>query len=382
MEELIAKLTALLGDEAKAKEVAEKAAADGVTDLASAAELTEADFTGYGVPKVKARLLIKDLVAANKPAPAAAPATAPSAMTLLPSVPTDDAFLESLRVGGVLKPQATDVLSAVRAILAHRIGIFDIEDTILERIESRAESLGEPVAEVFYELEKAKGRKAHADVLRAIGVSGSFVTEKRKKAFLGSVNGIWASLSSFQEQIHNWRQTWQANMSNPAALVQAIGAIASGGAAAALGVGDAPDAEPISDAATAVIDDINKMFAGTGVPVARALAADAVQLRQLLDRSDLLAAVGTTTREEMLKTLGLAVSADVARAERSVSQYVLGVLELPKQPPGQQLTMYIIALETLGASIPWEKLSSGSVARPNAGRTAAAGRTDGRGQTY
>ncbi|HTK04967.1 MAG TPA: hypothetical protein VL500_05245 [Candidatus Eisenbacteria bacterium] len=359
MDELLAKLKTLLGDDAKATEALEKAKAEGVTDLETAALATEADWIGYGVPKMSARKLVGELKQATAPAPAA-PAVAPvAAATLLPSLPTDDAFLEALRVGGTLKSAPTDVLSAVRAVLASRLGIFDIEDRILEAIEERAEGLGEPVPDIFYDLEKAKGKKAHADVLRALGVAGNFVTERRKKAFLGRMEGIWGSLAGFQDHIHAWRQNWQSNMNNPAAMMQMLAAAVSGGAAAVAvsGVNDAPDAAPVVDAATAVIEDINKMFAGTGIPVARALAADAVQLRQLIERPELVSAVGAVSRDEMLKTLRLAVGADLVRAERSVAQYVLGVLELPKQPD-TNLSLYIVALETLGTNIPWDKLGA------------------------
>lgn len=360
MDELLKSLSTLTGDEAKATEIVDKAKADGVTSLTDAALLTESDWTGYGLPKISARKLVAELKQAATPAPAAAPAApAASVATLLPAVPGDDAFLESLRVGGTLKSSPTDVLSAVRAVFASRLGVFDIEERLLDAIEERSESLGEPVPEIFYDLEKAKGKKAHADVLRALGVAGNFVTERRKKAFLSRMEGIWSSLAGFQDQVHAWRTNWQSNMNNPAAMMQMLAAAVSGGAAAVAvtGINDAPDAQPIVDAATGVIEDINKMFAGTGIPVARALAADAVQLRQLVEKPELVAAVGATTRDEMLKSLRLAVGADIVRAERSVAQYVLGVLELPKVPESQ-LSLYIVALETLGTNIPWEKLGA------------------------
>lgn len=385
MEDLLAKLKTLLGDDAKATEALDKAKAEGVVDLATAALATETDWIGYGVPKMTARKLVAELKQATAPAPAAPAAAAPiAAASLLPALPADDAFLASLAVGGTLKSSPTDVLSAVRAVFASRLGVFDIEDRLLEAIEERAEGLGEPVPDIFYDLEKASGKKAHADVLKALGVPGNFVTERRKKAFLGRMEGIWGSLAGFQERIHAWRTNWQSNMNNPAAMMQMLAAAVSGGAAAVAvsGVNDAPDALPIVDAATAVIEDINKMFAGTGIPVARALAADAVQLRQLIDRPELVAAVGATTRDEMLKTLRLAVGADLVRAERSVAQYVLGVLELPKVAE-TQLSLYIVALETLGTNIPWDKLDArirdGASRNPGfAGSTQARGT----GKTY
>lgn len=376
MEELIAKLTALLGgDEAKAKEVAEKAKADGVTDLASAALLTESDLTGYGVPKIKARQFVADLVAANKPAPAPATATAvPTAMTaLLPAVPDDGAFLALLQTGGVLKPQPADVMSAVRALYASRFRLFDIEDKLLGAIATRAEELEEQYPEIYYDVSKELARKAHSDVLQALGVPGKVFSEKAKNAFLGRVENIWSVLNGFQERIDAWQDSWQSKMSNPGVIFTSIAAMMGGGVAAAgaTGLTDAPDTMPVVDAATGVIDAVNKVFAGPGIPVARALAADALQLRAILERPEIVSATGASTRDEMLKKLGLSVSADVVRSERALIQYVLGVLKLPEIPVNQ-LPMYIVALKEIGTNIPWGSLGGSSGRSPgNGGRSYA-----------
>lgn len=363
MDDLISKLTALGIEEAKAKEIAEKAKADGVTDLAGAALINEGEWIGYGATKVAARKLVADL---NKPAapPApAAPVASPFAMTsVLPAVPDDGDFLKLLQVGGTLEMQPTDVIAAVRVTFAQRYGLFDIDEKIVAAMELRAEELKKPYTQPYYDIRRELSRKKYADVLQALDVPGNIVTERNKKAFLGKLAGIWDVLSDFQTRIDAWQSAWQTKMSNPGVLFSGIAAMMSGGAAAgaASGLVDAPDTAPVLDAATSVIDSLNEMFAGAGIPVARALAADAVQLRSILERSDIVAATGSASREEMIKKLGLAVTADTVRSEKSVTQYVLAVLKLPECPT-TQLPMYIVALKELGANVPWDALRAGRV---------------------
>lgn len=372
MEELIAKLKAVGVAEDKVAEIAEKAKADGATDLAGAALLTESDWTGYGLSKVAARKLVADL---TKPASAPAPAAAPVAAQLgqlLPSVPADEAFLAQLQVGGTAKMSKTDVMAAVRALFADRFGVYDIDDRLLEAIATRSTELDEPYPELYYEIEASKSAKKHAEVLKALKVPGRFVTESRKKQFIGKMQGLWPILVSFQGQLDAWYTGWTQKAANPAMLISAFASMAGGGAPMP-GMMEPPDTSPVLDAATGVIDQLNKLFAGPGIPVARALAADAVEYQQLLKKSELAAAIGASTPEEMLKKLDLAVTADFVRAERSAVQYVLGIMEISTVSPNQ-LPLYIGALKELGATIPWDRLASGGVAPRAAARAGSTGR--------
>ncbi len=350
--EIVTKLTAYVGEE-KAKEVAAKAKDAGAETLADAALLTEADWVGFGVPLVKARKLVAELTkSTTAPAPVPdASASAFNAIAMLPQVPSDEAFLKLLQVGGTLKMEPTDVMSAVRVLFAQRFDLFGIEDKVLEAMETRAEQMEEPYPQVYYDVQKALSRKAHAEVLSALEVSSARVfTERNKKAFLGRLSGIWDHLASFNERATAYQQTWMTKMANPGLMMAMLR-----GAGSIAGLDAAPDATPMLDAASGVIDNINKMFAGPGIPVARALAADAVQLRQLLERTDLIAATGATTRDEMLKKLGIAVTADASRTEHTITQYVLSVLNVPDVPTNQ-LPQYIAAVAELGANIPWDTL--------------------------
>lgn len=227
-----------------------------------------------------------------------------------------------------------------------------------DAIERRATDLGEPVPEIFYELETLIGRRSYAEVLRAMGMPGSLVSAARKKELLNRISGIFTLLQGFQDRLTGWQENWTSRMSNPGALFAGLAVVMGGGGAnpAAATLMEAPDPNPILDAAAGVIDQLNAMFAGTGIPVARALAADAIATRRFLENPALVSAVGAGSRDEMLKTLGLGVSADLVRAERDVTQYILCVMRIQKLTT-QQLPGFIIAVQQLGSQLPWAQLT-------------------------
>jgi hypothetical protein len=137
---------------------------------------------------------------------------------------------------------------------------------------------------------------------------------------------------------------------------------------------EAPDPTPLVDQARGIIDRINKMFAGPGIPVARALAADAQQLSEVLKKPELINAVGAANRDEMLKKLGVSVGADAGRSESSVLQFALCVLKIASIETSQ-LPRYILAMRQVGATIPWSTLGArgGNGARTGDSRYRGAG---------
>jgi hypothetical protein len=126
-----------------------------------------------------------------------------------------------------------------------------------------------------------------------------------------------------------------------------------------------PETAGLRDEAEAVIDKINKVFAGVGIPVARALAYDATRIKGILEDPTLPAAMGVTSREQMLRALGVEVGSDYVRLERNVTRYALAIMELPKVSSGNEEYGYLGAMLQLGAQIPWDKLSKGG--RPGTG---------------
>ena len=113
---------------------------------------------------------------------------------------------------------------------------------------------------------------------------------------------------------------------NPTMMMMAL----MGGNAGALppGLMQAPDTAVLRDAADAVKDSVNKVFAGTGVQIASALAYEAAEIKKSLEDPRLPAMIGVAYREQMLKKLGVAVPATYPRLETNLTKYILGVMSL------------------------------------------------------
>lgn len=276
---------------------------------------------------------------------------------VLPPVPEEGSFLEMLKVGGVLKVGNTEVISATKAAIASSLGIYELPATILTRMEAFSDEQAEPVGEDFYKLQKLMTSRKYGDVLAALGVSGSFVSERRKRDLLERINSsLWVSLRRFNSRLNAWQSVWAQGVNNPAMLLASLAMGQGGHNMMPPGMMQPPETDSLRDEAEAVIESINKVFAGTGIPVARALAYDAAKIREILEEPALPAATGYSTRDQMLKGLGLAVGADFVRLERNVTRFALSVMELPKVAAGNEEYGYLSALLQLGASIPWDKL--------------------------
>jgi hypothetical protein len=262
------KLKALIGDPSDDK-VATLADPDCTSDADLVAAFSD-------VPKAMVKRGVKEFRAAAAPPTAVQASTSPSVTntsftSLLPQVPSDDDFLAMLQIGGVAKMEPQDVMSAIRVLFASEIGVFDIDNEILAMIEQRSLTIDEPCPEIYYTLQKQIGRKAHGEVLKALGVPGTFASGPRKTAFVERMKGLWGTLTAFQQGIDSWFTSWQAKMNNPALLIGMFATMANGnGATPLVGMNDAPDTQPTVDAARSVIDTLNKIFAGPGIPVARA----------------------------------------------------------------------------------------------------------------
>ncbi len=291
----------------------------------------------------------------------AQPGAAPQGAALLPTAPDDDGLLASLVVGGIAKVSETDVAAALRVLLAERLGVFGVQEQLARKIEEHALRLGEPCGPVFYRIQRELARHRHADVLVALGASRGLVSPARKRALLDRLDPLVGYFAAYQRQLTAWKDQWMERISNPGALFAGLAALMGGGSsvpalASSPALMEAPDPGPVKAATATLVDRVNLVFAGTGIPVARALAADAIALKRVLEDPDLPGALGAGGREEMLKRLGLAVSAQGARLERDLTRYVLAALRLPKVAD-DQLPAYIVAVEQLGDQIPWDALS-------------------------
>ncbi|MEK9182305.1 MAG: hypothetical protein AAB781_01800 [Patescibacteria group bacterium] len=337
--------------------------------------LTEEDLVGVGMKKLQAR----KLVAALKPPPTVAspesissgPVAAVSFDEVLPAVPTDASWLEALRTGGVLKVDQSTVISVIRAALAHRAGLFEIPDSLVRLMEKFADENDDQVDPEFFKLRKQMTRRSYAEIFEAIdGLDGSYVTEGRKKQLFSRVDQyLWPAIIAFYDQLRSWQEAWVQGAGNPALMMSALMA-ASGGGGMALppGMMQPPDTGILRDNADAVADAVNRVFAGTGVQIAAALAYDASKIKGTLENSRLPALTGAANRDQMLKQLGVAVSATYPRLETNLTRFVLAVMRAKDQPSGNEELQYFGALFMLGSQIPWDQLGgSASPRRTTAG---------------
>ncbi|MBI2595803.1 hypothetical protein HYW46_03685 [Candidatus Daviesbacteria bacterium] len=308
------------------------------------------------------------VIAAKKAAKAFAPAppaaeqvtAEPASLDTLPTVPDDSSFLEMLKVGGMLKVERIDVMSAMRAAIAARVGLYELPEVLLARAEQFADEQEEPAGENFKKVYQLAQQRRYGDVLSALGYPGNFMSDKRKSAFLARLNTeLWPALRSFNELLINWTDTWAKGVNNPMMALSVLAMAQTGRGGAAVmppGMLQPPDTAGLRDEAEAVINRINKVFGGLGIPVARALAHDATRIKGILEDPALPATVGATTRDMMLKMLGVNVGADYVRLERNITRYALGIMELSNVATGNEEYGYLGALLQLGGAIPWDKL--------------------------
>ncbi|MES2931226.1 MAG: hypothetical protein V4682_00825 [Patescibacteria group bacterium] len=328
-------------------------AGEGVSEASDMALLTEDQIkstTNCGL------IVAKKIVQEFAPAPPET-TTMNVSLDVLPAVPTDDNWLASLKVGGVLKFNRETVIGTVSAGLAQQVGLYDLPRKLVTAMETHAQSLEEPVSAEFYAMQRTLTERSYGEIFAAIpGVTGRYATDARKKELLEKLNTrLWPSLIGFHEQLTGWVSTWQAN---PNMMVAALASIAGGGSMPP-GMMAPPPTETLRDAAEGVITSINSVFAGTGVVVAMALAYDAQQIRSALEDPNLPSQVGAANREQMLRQLGVAVSSDYPRLEANLKRYTLGVIELPNVTAGNEELAFITALYQLGMAIPWAKLNGG-----------------------
>ena len=330
----------------------------GVNEVSDLRYLKEETLISAGLNVVQAAKLVEALV---PPAPVAE-ATALGAATfdaVLPTVASDASWLEALKTGGVLKVDQSTVTAAVRAALAKKVGLFDIPTKLADAIERFADSNEEQVDASFYALRKQITRRNYAEVFAAIdGLDGSFVTDKRKQQLLERVDKhLWPAIYDFHGQLQNWQEAWMQGAANPAMFMAAL---MPGSVGMPPGMMAPPETAVLRDSADAVADAINRVFAGTGVQIAAALAYDAAQIKKTMEDPRLPSMIGAANRDQMLKQLGVAVSATYPRLETNLTRFVLATLQAKDQPAGNEEYQYFGSLYMLGQQIPWDQLGGRS----------------------
>lgn len=337
----------------------------GVMSVDDLAELTEADLIGIGMKKIPARRLVSALTSADPKTNAASASVSAvgtvSFDSVLPVVPNDASWLEGLKAGGVLKVEQSTVISAIRAALAHKVGLYGIPETLVGLMEVFADENEEKVDPEFFKLRKMLTRRSYAEIFEAIeGLDGNYVTEARKKQFFSRIDEhMWPAIIEFYTRLREWYDAWSKGANNPMFMMTAI--MSMGGATPGVmppGIMQPPETGALRDTADGLADKVNKVFAGTGVQIAAALAYDANKIKETLENPRLPALIGVANRDQMLRKLEVAVSATYPRLEVNLTRFVMSVMQLKDQPTGNEELQYLGALYMLGSQIPWEQLDA------------------------
>lgn len=346
-----------------------KLEAEGAKDEADVSLLSADDIknaTGCGI--VTARKVAAEFA----PAPEVAPTmfTADAFGTILPTVPDDESWLKALRTGGVLKVEQSTVISAVRAALAQKAGLYQVPDLLVKAMEAYTDETEEQAGPEFFKLRKMLTQSQYGDLFAAIdGMDGNFVTKARRAELLDRIDQLWPTVISFNEQLKNWQQAWTSGGANPMLMM----AMAMGkGGTMPPGLMSPPDTAGLRDAAETVNDQINRIFRGTGVQITAALAWDANRIKEVLNQDNLHATVGAPNREQMLKKLGINVSANYPRLETNLTQFILGIMKASDQPAGEEELRYWSALYVLGTQLDLSQIGArGHTVRAGIGRLSA-----------
>ena len=358
-EAVLAKLKEHGADTATIARIVNELGVESVEDLAF---LEVADLTNIGMKLIKARQLVTELKTSATPAPAVDAAETRAIQSqfeaLLPPVPTDESWLNSLKTGGVLKVDESSYIAALRAGFADRVGLFSLPEALAKAMEQYADETEEQVDPVFYTLRKSLTRRNYGDIFAAIeGLDGTFITEGRRKEFLSRVRDtLWPAITESYITLSRWYKAWRASFSDPSMLLAAIGGSLNG--AAGVSMITPPDTAPLHDAGDALVNAINRTFRGTGVQVAAALAYEANLIKKTLDDPRLPSMVGVKNREMMLKKIGANISSDYVRLEQNLVKYVLGFTKHDTVTSDVEVN-YFVALWQLGTQIKWEELESG-----------------------
>jgi len=336
----------------------------GVESIDDLSTLEVADLTAVGMKLVKARKLIAEC-GASVQTPVRTVAAENRAITqgqfeaLLPSIPNDDSWLNALKSGGILKVDDSSYIAAIRAALADRAGLYEVPAALAQEMERYADETEEQVDPMFFSLRKSLTRRSYADIFAAIdGLDGSFITDSRRKEFLSRIRSIlWPAIADSFRALDSWYQAWRASFADPSMLIAAI----SGGLGAGAGMGmvTPPDTAPLHDAGDTLVNSINRVFRGTGVQVAAAMAYDANTIRNTLEKPGLPAMVGVKNRELMLKKIHANVSSNYVRLEQNLVKYVLGFVKHDTVTSDVEV-QYFAALWQLGTQINWNELDGRS----------------------
>lgn len=337
----------------------------GVESIKELAVLEASELTAAGMKLAKAKTMIAELNASESKPEQPATVTPPTVNdraivqqqfeALLQPVPNDESWLNSLKSGGVLKIDDSSYIAAIRAALADVAGLYDIPEKLAKAMEQYADETEEQVDPMFFSLRKSLIRRNYSEIFAAIdGLDGSFVTDGRRREFLGRIRDtFWPAIIDSYRALDSWYQAFRAAYTDPSMLLAALG---GGMAGAGMSMVAPPDASQLHDAGDVLVDAINRVFRGTGVQIAAAMAYDANTIRNTLEKPGLPAMIGVKNRELMLKKIKTNVSSNYIRLEQNLVKYVLNFVKHDTVTSDVE-SQYFAALWQLGTQIDWGELN-------------------------
>lgn len=316
------------------------------------------------------------------PTPEATAQPVAPVITLLEDPPDEESFMRALQVGGRLKVDIKPVVSATKAVLALRAGYFDALERLRRGIEAQSQSIDEPYDMELMEMLADMNSRRHGDIyamLKGTGVR-RFLTQANKNRLVEMFTTLAIPrIQAFQTAGENYMRQWnEESMTNMTVMMPRMW-MGAAGAAGMPPMNGAPPTDTIRDCAAGVNDVLNKVFAREGVWVAHAVAEDTLHIANFLNRADLPLRLGAANRDEMLKKLGIDVTADVVRLETNFAKYVQNLLKFAAGTTGApDEALFIFQLVQLGRQVKWEALTGGKLrtlpaaapARGNGRRTA------------
>jgi hypothetical protein len=325
------------------------ASADSLTDPDA---IADADFAGAFPDAAKGDLkkAVKEMRAVAAPNVTPPPLTPiasqmlaqqPSTVVsqyLIPDLPETESLLTALSASKTLTIDALTIRAALEAFHADSMNLSEVPENIVRMMETHADMIEEPVGEKFTEVLRFVRERKYADV----NVDSRLVTKERKAVFMRKLTELPSSVRDFHAVLSSWNENLRTNRSaNPFGVLS--------------GANFWPAPDDVIAASEGVVACLKKVFAGLGVHVARALAYEAIKIRETVESPDLPTLTGQVNKELMLKALGCNLTNADVRLERNIAKYILFVAtKVPTDLPGGQEGAALEALWNLGQMIqPW-----------------------------
>jgi hypothetical protein len=329
--------------------IKEDLGAKSVDDLAG---LTETDLVDAGMKRLPARKLLKALAPVAIPTAAAiasmrAPTTA-STVRLQEPPTSASSWLSSLCA---IRPQIIQpltVLTGIKAAMADVYGYFQLPRKMMRMLREASDSIGEGVPDLYFELQSLTQARRYGALVAWMQGKGSACTVAERNRFLQRMHEkFWDATDSFCNELEAWRKGRRDSLD-----------IGEQMAAAMTGEMQIYDATQVRTAALALGDSINRVFSGTGVYAATALALDNERLQEVLAQLD-FRQFGVQSREKLLADLECAVPAEMVSAENTIAKFAWNAMSLRDTAAGgMDEQRFLIELAAIGTGRQWNTVKA------------------------